>query len=232
MAMKIASVKKNRPSIANPIPTASPKRSMKCGHSNPISKERTVTVTAPTANRTATARDQRSASLSASGSQCRRPRYSAISMIAGKATPRRRLLRSRDERMLTGVAGGTAQYLGGDPTFVRLGFAAATLFGGFCLLAYVVMAVVVPEDAGGGVPATGRPPTWAIVLLALAALVILPGPFFGWGDGIWFLGFGTFWLVALVVAGALAYRAWRGEWPGRGARAAVKAGSGARKGAE
>lgn len=149
-----------------------------------------------------------------------------------KDPPRRRLLRSRDERMLTGVAGGTAQYLGVDPTFVRLGFAAATLFGGFGLLAYLVMAVVVPEDAGDGVPATSRPPTWAIVLLALAALVILPGPFFGWGDGIWFLGFGTFWLVALVVAGALAYRAWRGEWPGRGGDAAVRAGSGAGKGAE
>ena len=54
-----------------------------------------------------------------------------------KDPPRRRLLRSRDERMLTGVAGGTAQYLGVDPTFVRLGFAAATLFGGFGALLLV-----------------------------------------------------------------------------------------------
>ena len=44
-------------------------------------------MTAPTANSTATPFDQRSASFSASSSPCFRPRYSAISMIAGKATP-------------------------------------------------------------------------------------------------------------------------------------------------
>ena len=131
-----------------------------------------------------------------------------------KDPPRRRLLRSSDERMLAGVAGGIAQYLDVDPTFVRLGFAAATLFGGFGVLAYLVMAVVVPRDDGTGAPVNERPPTWAIALLVLAALVVLPGPFFGWGDGFWFFGFGAFWLVALVVVGALAYRAWRGQWPG------------------
>jgi len=46
-----------------------------------------VPLTAPTANSTATAFDQRWASRSASSSPWRRPRYSAISMIAGKATP-------------------------------------------------------------------------------------------------------------------------------------------------
>jgi phage shock protein PspC (stress-responsive transcriptional regulator) len=130
--------------------------------------------------------------------------------------PRRRLLRSLDERMFAGVAGGLGKYLDVDPTFVRLGFAAATLFGGLGLLAYLVMAVVVPQDDGSGNPVEGRPSTWMIVLLAIAALVILPGPFIGFGDGPWFLGFGLFWLVALVVVGALAYRAWRGEWPGQG----------------
>ncbi len=129
--------------------------------------------------------------------------------------------------MLAGVAGGVAKYLGVDPTFVRLGFAAAALFGlGLGVLAYLVMAVVVPEDDGSGRPVSGRPPVWAIVLLAIAALAILPGPFFGWGDGFWAFGFGGFWLLALVVVGALAYRAWRGEWPGRrgGASATAEAG--------
>jgi phage shock protein PspC (stress-responsive transcriptional regulator) len=126
----------------------------------------------------------------------------------------RRLLRSSDERMLAGVAGGIAQYLDVDPTFVRLGFAAATLFGGFGILVYLIMAVIVPRDDGSGAPVTERPPWWAIALLVVAALVVMPGPFFGWGDGIWFFGFGAFWLVALVVIGALAYRALRGEWSG------------------
>lgn len=152
-----------------------------------------------------------------------------------KDPPQRRLLRSPDERMLAGVAGGTAQYLGVDPTFVRLGFVAATLFGGFGVLAYLVMAVVVPEDDGTGAPVRERPPTWAIAMLVLAALVVLPGPFFGWGDGFWFFGFGAFWLVALVVVGALAYRAVRGDWPGAGRAAgpsasAQRAGESAAKG--
>ena len=85
--MKIASVKKKIPSIAKPVPKTSPKRSMNFGHSRPSSKERTVPVTAPTANSTAAAFDHCFARLSASSSPCLRPRYSAISIIAGRATP-------------------------------------------------------------------------------------------------------------------------------------------------
>jgi len=90
--MKIASRKKKRPSIENPMPKASPKRRIISGQSSPSSKERTVPVTAPTAKRTATARDQRSARRRASASSWRRPRYSAISMIAGKATPKQAMM--------------------------------------------------------------------------------------------------------------------------------------------
>jgi phage shock protein PspC (stress-responsive transcriptional regulator) len=139
--------------------------------------------------------------------------------------------------MLAGVAGGTAQYLGVDATFVRLGFAAAALFGlGLGVLAYLVMAVVVPEDDGSGDPATSRPPTWAIVLLAIAAVVILPGPFLGLGlgDGPWFFGAGAFWILALAIVGAFAYRAWRGGWPGQagGEAAPAARAAGAKKAAE
>src|SRR6266540_2994625 len=101
----------------------------------------------------------------------------------------RRLLRSSKERMLWGGAGGLAEYLRVDPTLVRLGFVVAALFGGFGVLAYLVMAVVVPEDDGSGKPVNGRrPPTAAIVLLVLAVLVALPGPFGGWAHG-WWWGF-------------------------------------------
>src|SRR5215218_917569 len=80
----------------------------------------------------------------------------------------RRLLRSSSERMLWGVAGGLAQYLRIDPTLVRLGFAVAAFFGGFGLLAYLVMAVIVPQDDGTGQPLRGRrPPTAASVLLVI-----------------------------------------------------------------
>jgi phage shock protein PspC (stress-responsive transcriptional regulator) len=124
----------------------------------------------------------------------------------------RRLLRSTRERMLWGVAGGLAEYLRVDPTLVRLGFVVATLFGGFGMLAYLVMAVVVPQDDGSGRPLTGRrPPTAAIVLLVIAVLIALPGPFWGWDHGWWWGFAGPLWIGVLILAGVLAYRAIRGR---------------------
>jgi len=58
----------------------------------------------------------------------------------------RRLYRSRDERMLAGVAGGLAEYFNIDPTIVRLLFVFFTLTGGPGAVAYLVMALVVPEE--------------------------------------------------------------------------------------
>ena len=68
MAMKIASMKKNRPSIANGMPNAAPHWPMNFGHSSPNSNVSTVPVTAPTAKVTAMYFDQRCASRSASSS--------------------------------------------------------------------------------------------------------------------------------------------------------------------
>jgi len=49
--------------------------------------------------------------------------------------------------MVAGVAGGLARYFGVDPTLVRLAFVALTLAGGGVgLLAYVVLAVLMPLE--------------------------------------------------------------------------------------
>ena len=74
MEMKIASVKKKRPSKANGMPKTSPHWPMNRGHSRPNSKLSTVPVTAPTANVTAMYFDQRCASRRASASSCLIPR--------------------------------------------------------------------------------------------------------------------------------------------------------------
>jgi phage shock protein PspC (stress-responsive transcriptional regulator) len=66
--------------------------------------------------------------------------------------PRRPLLRSKDDRMLWGVAGGLAEHVGFNPTLVRAAFVLITLFGGAGLLAYLVLAVALPEDDGTGKP--------------------------------------------------------------------------------
>ncbi len=63
----------------------------------------------------------------------------------------KRLYRSRDERMVAGVAGGIAKYFNVDPTVVRLAFVALTLAGsGAGLLAYVVLAALVPLEPAPG----------------------------------------------------------------------------------
>ena len=66
--------------------------------------------------------------------------------------PRRPLLRSKDDRMLWGVAGGLAEHIGFNPTVVRAAFVLVTLFGGAGLLAYLVLAVALPQDDGTGKP--------------------------------------------------------------------------------
>ena len=60
---------------------------------------------------------------------------------------RSRLQRSRSDRKLFGVCGGLAAYFDTDPTIVRLLFVLA-LFASFgvALLAYIVMAILVPEE--------------------------------------------------------------------------------------
>ncbi|CAN5617239.1 hypothetical protein BH20CHL7_BH20CHL7_08100 [soil metagenome] len=58
-----------------------------------------------------------------------------------------RLYRSRDDRMLAGVAGGLADLWSADPSLVRIIWAVLVLFtGGVALIVYIVMALVVPEE--------------------------------------------------------------------------------------
>ena len=86
--------------------------------------------------------------------------------------PQRRLLRSRDNRVLWGVAGGLAEHLGFSATLVRIAFVVLCLFGGAGVLAYLVLAVALPEDDGSGNPVEesvwGRLGKVALVCLAVA----------------------------------------------------------------
>lgn len=71
-----------------------------------------------------------------------------------------RLTRSRDDRMLAGVAGGLAELWDADPTLVRLAWVLlAVLSGGIALIVYIVMAIVVPDSEPGTWTLTpGTPP--------------------------------------------------------------------------
>ena len=60
---------------------------------------------------------------------------------------RRRLTKSSKERLIFGVAGGLAEYFDVDPVLVRVVFALLVLSTGVGLVAYVVLAIVMPSQA-------------------------------------------------------------------------------------
>ena len=64
-----------------------------------------------------------------------------------------KLRRSRRDRVFLGVCGGLAEYFGIDPVLVRLAFVLITLAGGAGVLAYIIMAIVMPD--GDPLPADG-----------------------------------------------------------------------------
>lgn len=61
-------------------------------------------------------------------------------------TPSKQLTRSSTDKVLAGVCGGLGSYFETDSTIFRIIFVVATFFGGFGLLLYVVLALLVPSD--------------------------------------------------------------------------------------
>ena len=74
----------------------------------------------------------------------------------------RRLMRSGDDRMIAGVAGGLGDYFDIDPVIFRIGFGVSVFFGGLGLIAYLALALLVPSSEGGEV----RPAPVAAVQVA------------------------------------------------------------------
>lgn len=77
-----------------------------------------------------------------------------------------RLYRSRDERIIGGVAGGMAQNLDLDPTIVRIGWIVLAFVAPITPLVYFVLMFVIPEEpessaagAPGSAQASDAPPT-------------------------------------------------------------------------
>jgi phage shock protein C len=58
----------------------------------------------------------------------------------------RRLYRCRENRVIAGVASGVAEFLGLDPTLVRVLWFLSIFFGGVTLLVYIGLAVIVPLE--------------------------------------------------------------------------------------
>jgi phage shock protein C len=71
-----------------------------------------------------------------------------------RTDPTPRLTRSRDDRVIAGVAGGLGPYLRIDPVIIRVVFVVLALAGGGGLLAYLVAWLVLPEAETDGAPET------------------------------------------------------------------------------
>lgn len=85
-----------------------------------------------------------------------------------------RLYRSSSDRMLAGVCGGLADYLGMDSTMVRLGFVLLSLFAGTGLLVYLIAALILPKGDGEYVEKSSGNSSYLIgIVLVLLGLYML-----------------------------------------------------------
>ncbi|MFH1382377.1 MAG: PspC domain-containing protein [Chloroflexota bacterium] len=63
----------------------------------------------------------------------------------------RRLYRSRTDRMIWGVCGGLASYFSIDPVLVRLIFVLLIFANGIGIIAYIILAIIVPLEGSQAV---------------------------------------------------------------------------------
>lgn len=61
----------------------------------------------------------------------------------------KKLYKSESDKKLCGVCGGLAKYFGIDSTIVRLALVVFCLLGGSGVLAYIICALVIPDDPNG-----------------------------------------------------------------------------------
>ena len=140
----------------------------------------------------------------------------------------RRLYRSTTDQMLGGVCGGLGDYLGIDPTFVRIFFFVMIFGGGFGFWVYLVLWVLIPvegdsepRDFGERVRDVGddfatavsrpHPKSGLIVgggLILLGVFWLVEQLNIRW---LWWWDFDVLWPVLLIVAGGLLLFRWYGE---------------------
>jgi phage shock protein PspC (stress-responsive transcriptional regulator) len=111
-------------------------------------------------------------------------------------SPRPPLRRSQTDKMIGGVAGGLAEYTGIDPLLWRVGFVALTLTGGFGILIYALLWLLMPAGPLGphhpaDPPAQRRlagprspiPGVTIAALLIVEGVLVLLSRFAGWDIG-------------------------------------------------
>lgn len=67
-------------------------------------------------------------------------------MVIRKAMEEKKRLMRSNHGMIAGVCAGIANYLGIDPTVVRVLYVLVALFAGFGILLYVILWIVMPKQ--------------------------------------------------------------------------------------
>jgi len=128
---------------------------------------------------------------------------------AGAEAPRR-LMRSRDDRVIAGVCGGLGEYLGVDPVLVRIAALILVFAGGAGILLYIIGWIAMPEAPerpAAGTPAAAsepaRPAERRSGSLVLGFIFVALG-FVFLADEVWpdFFSWHYVWPIALIVVGA------------------------------
>lgn len=115
---------------------------------------------------------------------------------------RPKLARFRKTGMLAGVASGLGRHFDVDPVIFRIAFGVSLFFGGFGLVAYIALALFLPDESGEPLVKSSR---WGLVgAIVLIGFFLVPA--IGWG--FWDGGGGPWvglWLIVPAAVGLGAY---------------------------
>jgi len=121
----------------------------------------------------------------------------------------RRLYRSRQKRMLTGVCAGFAEYLNIDTVFIRLIWIALTFFGGFGLILYIISSIIIPEcpkEIQEDTVTTYKSDSrvfWGALFIVIGSALLLKKMGFFYYFNIWQLPWHLLWALLLIGVGVI-----------------------------
>jgi phage shock protein PspC (stress-responsive transcriptional regulator) len=128
------------------------------------------------------------------------------------AAEQRRLMRSRENRVIGGVCGGLGRYFGIDPVIFRIGAVALAFVGGAGLLLYLAALLLMPDDDGSAVVTPGtQGRSRALVIGGVVLLLLVAWPFLLGGG--FLLGAVGIPLAILVGTGVVVWWLVSGEGP-------------------